>query len=91
MGKEIWSVFRQPNKTSAETMAACRQTIEQRVEFKLDFMLASNLGGTRVTASFRPAASEALSSHMPLIGIPGFVPWQVSRGGGLARDGCGAL
>lgn len=76
VGKEIWSIFRQPGKTGVETMAACRQMIDQGSEFKLEFMLAST--GTRVTANFRPAAPEALSSHMPQVGIPGFVPWQVN-------------
>ena len=75
VGKEIWTIFNQPGKTGAESMAACQQTIDQGVEFKLEFVLASS--GTPVTASFRPAASEALSSHMPLVGIPGFLPWQV--------------
>ena len=86
MGKQIWSVFRQPGKTQEQTQEACRKTIEQRAEFKLEFMLASSGNGMRVTASFRPAAKEALSSDMPLIGIPGFVPWQVK--GSIARPWC---
>ena len=61
-------------------MASCRQTIQKRVEFKLDFIFndpRSTKGTQRITANFRPAATEALNSQMPLIGIPGFVPWQV--------------
>ena len=61
-------------------MASCQQTIQKRVEFKLDFIFSdprSTKGTQRITANFRPAATEALNSQMPLIGIPGFVPWQV--------------
>ncbi len=61
-------------------MAACQHTIQKRVEFKLDFIFSvprSTQGTQRITANFRPAATEALNSQMPLIGIPGFVPWQV--------------
>ena len=61
-------------------MAACQGTIQKRVEFKLDFIFSdpwSTKGTQRITANFRPAATEALNSQMPLIGIPGFVPWQV--------------
>ena len=65
-------------------MAACQHTIQKRVEFKLDFIFSdprSTRGTQRITANFRPAATEALNNQMPLIGIPGFVPWQVLNPG----------
>lgn len=77
MGKPLWTLFQQPNRTGTETMAACKKLVDARLEFKLDFMVTSMPDNPRLTASFRPAASEALSNHMPLIGIPGFAPWEV--------------
>ncbi|KAK9808830.1 hypothetical protein WJX72_004554 [[Myrmecia] bisecta] len=76
MADGLWQLFEVTHTSKGEALAAYNATVAKQVAFTVD-LLRHNPDGSviRVLANFRPAATKALDSSMPLIGIPGSVEW----------------